>query len=419
MRVLIKKAHILDSQSPHHGKVRDILIDKGHIVDIKASLNTKADKTLSSAQLYVSPGWVDTFGFYGEPGYEHKETLQTGLESAARGGYTDVAAVPNTLPTVSHASQVEYLLAATRQTFTRLHPLGSITQNIEGKKLAEMLEMQDAGAVAFTDGLRPLQDAGLMLRALEYGLSRDFILLNLPILQALQQQGQMHEGAYSVKYGLPGISPMAETLMVQRDIELASYHDARIHFPAISTAESLSLISAAKKKGIKVSCGVSPMHLVYTDETLSSYNAVYKTMLPLRSAIDQKALRQGLKSGVIDCITSMHLPQNPEAKETDFRDAEPGVIMLQTVLPMLLAAGISLELISDILSHNPSSILGLEPQSIVKDATAKLTVFDPTVEWAFDAKSNASLATNTPVYGQILQGKVIATLNKNKIKINS
>ncbi len=418
MEVIIRKARILDPQSPYHGKKMDIHIEKGKIRSIDKNIKTQIHLEIKGNDLHITGGWMDGFGFYGEPGFEHRETLNSGLEAAAKGGYTDVLATPDTSPTISHAAQIEYLKSSSQRKLTNLHLTGSITKNLQGEDLSEMMDMHHAGAIAFTEGFGSIAHTGLMKRAMEYSLSKNFPIINLPINSFLNQGGQMHEGEYSVKYGMSGIPSIAETLVVHRDIQLAEYTGAKIHIPNISTAGSVDLVKQAKKKGIKVTCGVSPWHLNYTDQDMSDYSSNLKMHIPFRSSSDQKALIKGLKDGTIDVLSSMHCPQNPEAKETEFDHASPGMIGLQTVLPLFLSTRLDIELLPLLLVENIRNILHLPIPTIKTGENACLTVFDPTETWILDQRTNASISKNSVLYGQTLEGKIIATTNNNKLIVN-
>src|SRR5580704_18519528 len=263
MKILIQQAGIIDRQSPHHGTTRDILIENGRITDIQPTLPASADKVINHPGTYVSPGWVDVFSHFCDPGYEHKETLETGAAAAAAGGYTDVLVLPNTRPAVDSKSQVEYIRRISASLPVNLHPIGAITRGLEGKDLAEMYDMRHSGAVAFSDGTSPVQSAGLLLKGLQYVKAFDGIIIQVPDDKTVGANGLMNEGIISTRLGLPGKPMMAEELMIDRDIKLLHYTGSRLHFTGITSPRSLDYIRRAKEAGLAVSCSVTPHHLFF------------------------------------------------------------------------------------------------------------------------------------------------------------
>lgn len=410
MSFLIKNAIILDPLSVHFGKKKDMLIRKGHIVAIDRHLNEKAEKVIEGKELYVSPGWVDVFADYCDPGFEHKETIGSGLRSAANGGFTDVLLAPDTQPVIATKSVLEYVQQKGKGYASRLHVLGAVSKNREGKDLAEMMDMHHSGAIAFSDGWHPVQNAGLMQKALEYVKAFDGIIVQLPVQASLAAGGLMNEGELSVRLGMSGVPNIAESLIVHRDIELTRYTGSRIHFTGISTRESLALIKAAKKDGLAVSCSVTPYHLFFTDDMLKGYDSVYKVAPPLRTEPERKALVNALMDGTIDCIATHHRPQDWDAKTKEFEYAEPGMIGQETCLPMLQAAApkVTPERWAELLSINPRKIFGLEEMTIAAGQPARLTVFDTAASWTFTRENKQSKGVNTPWLDKELKGKVMA-----------
>ena len=265
MKILIAQACIIDRQSPHNGTIRDILIEDGRIVAIGTNLPADADTVIRHPGLYVSPGWVDIFSHFNDPGYEHKETLETGAQSAAAGGYTDVFVLPNTKPVVDSKSQVEYIRQKSRSLPVNIWPIGAMTRGLEGKDLAEMYDMRHSGAVAFSDGTHPVQSAGLLLKGLQYVKAFDGVIIQVPDDKTVGSNGLMNEGIISTRLGLPGKPMMAEELIIARDIKLARYAGSRIHFTGVSSPRSLDYIRRAKDSGLEVSCSVTPYHLFFTE----------------------------------------------------------------------------------------------------------------------------------------------------------
>lgn len=258
MKILIKQASIVDPSSPFNGQTADIFIENGIITRIGSSLTEKADKEIVVPGLHVSPGWVDVFANFADPGYEFKETLETGTAAAAAGGYTDVFVIPNTNPCIHNKSNVEYIVQKSKSFAVNIHPIGAITKNTEGKELAEMYDMKASGAVAFSDGINSVQSAGLLVKALQYIKPFDGILIQVPDDKSINPHGLMNEGIISTQLGLPGKPAMAEELIVARDIKLTRYADSKLHFTAVSSKKSLEYIKRGKDSGAAVSCSVTP-----------------------------------------------------------------------------------------------------------------------------------------------------------------
>jgi len=411
MSVLIKSATVIDSQSAHHGKKVDILLDQGKIAGIGRSLKSTAQQIIKGKNMMVSPGWVDVFADYCDPGHEQKETIISGLKAAAAGGFTDVLIVPNTVPAISNKAAVEYAQQKSADSKTNLHVMGAISKNTEGKELAEMMDMHAQGAIAFTDGCLPLQHAGLLLKALEYIKAFDGVLVQLPIYQSLAAGGLMHEGDQSVRLGMSGIPAIAEQMMIHRDLELLRYTQSRLHISGVSSAKGLQLIRHAKKEGLRVTCSVTPYHLLYTDKNLSDYNSVFKTEPALHTEADRKALIKGLEDGTVDCIATHHRPQDWDAKEKEFEYAQLGMISQETCWSMLLMAAphISMERWVQLLSVNPRNIFKLPITAIQKGVKANVTIFDTDTKWIYTPENKQSLAVNSPVFHQELKGKIFQT----------
>jgi len=420
MSVLIRQAKIVDPQSEFHNKVVDILIEKGVVSDIAASLNVSADQTVEADGLHIAPGFVDAFADYREPGYEHKETIASGLNAAAAGGFTDVLLSPNTHPAVSTKSIVQFIGQKTRGSIVNVHPLGSITQDIEGKSLAEMLDMHSNGAIAFTDGWKPVQNASLMLKALEYAKSFDGVLLEIPLDASLAAGGLMHEGAISTKLGMAGIPVLAETILIYRDLELLRYTQSKLHITGVSTAEGLAMIRAAKKEGLNVTCSVTPYHLALTDEALTTYNSVYKVTPVLRSERDRKALIEGLKDGTVDCIASHHRPQEWDSKAKEFEYAGEGMNIQEIAFNIVVEAvgtEVSVERLIDAFTSRPRKIFGLPANGLEKGGKS-FTLFTTEGTTQFAADRVQSTSRNNPYIGKELKGKIVGIFNNDQLHLN-
>ena len=414
MNLLIKSATISDPGSPFYQQVADVLIEKGQITKIAKNIN--ADTEIFDAKgKCLSPGFFDLNCNIGELGLETKEDLQTGTRAAAAGGFTGVALMPNTIPPVHSKAEIEYLMNRAKNNLVDVYPLGAISYKREGKDLAEMYDMFQSGAKAFTDGNRPVQDAGLMERALLYTKGFNALVLSYPEDTAIAGKAKVHEGEVSTLLGMKGIPSLAEELMIARDLYLAEYTESKIHFSTVSTERSVELIRDAKKKGLKVTCDVAVHHLFLTDEALLGFDSQYKVKPPLRTQKDVKALLKGLKDGTIDAIVSQHTPHEVEFKNVEFEVAEYGMISLQTAFSTALKAGLSADMIVQKMAINPRKILEVEVPVIAEGQKANLVVFDEDAEWTFDKTNNKSKSYNSPFIGQKLKGSVLLTYNNNKL----
>lgn len=414
--LLIQSATILDPQCPFYGKVADVLIIKGKIAEIGKKINPADENipVISAAGQYLAPGFFDLNVNFGEPGLETKEDMQTGCLAAAAGGFTGLALMPNTNPPVDSKGGVAYIINKAHNQLVDIHPMGCISHKNEGKELAEMFDMKQSGAIAFTDGNRPVSNAGLMSRALLYTQSFHGLIFSFAEDQDIAGKTKMNEGLMSTFLGMKGNPSLAEELMISRDLYLAEYNNARIHFSTISTAKSVDLIRKAKKAGIKVSCDVAAHQLVFTEDELEGFDSQYKVKPPLRTKKDQKALIAGLKDGTIDAIVSQHTPHEVEFKNVEFEIASYGIIGLQTVFPMVLKAGLDLDTILEKLAIAPRSILGIEIPELKVGNSANFTLINPQEEWELNEDSNKSKSSNSPLFGQKLKGKVKLVYNNGQ-----
>lgn len=414
MDILLRQVHVIDPSSPFHQQIVDILIQSGFIAEI-GKISKSVDKEVSIPGLHISPGWVDVFSNFGDPGYEFNETLETGTQAAAFGGYTDVMIVPNTSPVLHNKSGIEYIVQKSKVLPVNVHAIGAVTKNTEGKELAEMYDMHASGAAAFGDGIKSIQSSGIVLKALQYVKAINKTVIQLADDQSISANGLMNEGIISTALGLAGKPEIAEELMIARDIELTKYSDSKIHFTGISTAKSLELIKQAKKDGVAVTCSVTPYHLFYTEEDLKDYDTNLKVNPPLRRRKDRDALKQGLINGDIDCIATHHFPHHTDHKVVEFEHAKDGMIGLETSFAAVRSAvpELSLEKIIQLLSSGPRTIFDLPGTSIQANASASLSLFLPAEAWTvtkLHSKSN-----NSPFIGKTLTGKPIGIINKDKL----
>lgn len=417
MKILIRQAKIADIQSTSNGQTRDILIEDGIITKISAKIEAQADQEISADGLVISPGWVDIFAHGCDPGFEFKETLDTLAASAAAGGYTQVFALPDNKPVTDNKAQVEYIRLGSQHLPASILPLGAITKKMEGSSLAEMYDMRNSGAVAFSDGLSPVQSPGLFLKALQYVKAFEGVLIQLPIDKSIGAGGLMNEGIISTQLGLPGLPTIAEELMVKRDLDLLRYTGSKLHITGVSTNNSIALIQAAKAEGLSVSCSVTPYHLFFCDEDLQQYDTNLKVNPPLRSKADMMALRKAVKDGIIDCIASHHIPQDWDHKTCEFEYAAPGMLGLQTAYAAVNEAvpGLSDEEIAALFSHNARNIFGLAKTNIQEGAQAELTLFSRTKNSTLTKATLKSKSANSAFLNMTLKGAVVATLYKGQI----
>jgi dihydroorotase len=413
MNLLIKSAKIIDPGSPFNQQIADILIEKGQISKIGPDIEADAE-VVDAEGKYVSPGFFDLNCNIGELGLETKEDLYTGTRAAAAGGFTGIALMPNTQPPVHSKAEVEYLTNRAKKNLVDVYPLGAISHKREGKDLAEMYDMYLSGAKAFTDGNRPVQDAGLMERALLYAQAFDALIFSYPEDTAIAGKAKINEGEISTLLGMKGIPSLAEELMIARDLYLAEYTGSKIHFTTISTTRSVELIREAKRKGIEVTCDVAAHHLVLTDEALTGFDSQYKVKPPLRTQDDVDALIGGLIDGTIDAIVSQHTPHEIEFKNVEFEVAEFGITGLQTAFSLAVQAGLDINLIIKKMAIGPRRILNIDVPVITEGEPANLVIFDADAEWEFTSKNNRSKSQNSPFLGQNLKGKVLLTINNNQ-----
>ena len=415
MRILIRDAEILDSTSKHHLERKNILIENGVITFIGSRI-PKADKVIKGKDLKASKGWFDMFAWFGDPGFEVKEDLESGTNAAAHGGFTGVALLPNTKPVIQTKNDIFYLLSGNPGRITEVFAVASVTENNLGEDLTEMIDLHTAGAVAFSDGLKPIWLTDIMLRSLQYLKKFDGLLINKPEDLRLNMFGVMHEGKTSTGLGMKGMPRLAEEVMIARDLQLLAYTGGKIHLANISTPNALNMIRKARKNGLRVTCDVAAHQFVLDDTRLHDFDTHYKVNPPLREQADIQALIAGLKDGTIDAIVSSHQPQDEECKKLEFDYASFGMTGLQTVLPYMqgISEIIGWDTLIEKVTSNPRKILNLEDIPVQKGNKANITIFDPEDTWLFDEKTNMSKSGNSPLLGKELKGKVVAVFNNKK-----
>lgn len=419
MNILIKSAKIIDASSTHHRKTMDILIQNGQIKSIAKTIKTPEKcKELSLDNLHVSTGWFDSSVCFGEPGYEDSETIERGLYTAAASGFTAVAVNPNTEPKIDHKAAVEFLINKANGATVQLYPIGCLTKNAGGKDIAELYDMFNSGAIAFGDYNRPIDNANLMKIGLQYAQNFNGLVLGFPQDSSIARDGLVHEGEHSTLLGLKGIPSLAEELRVSRDLYLLEYTGGKLHIPTLSTAKSVQLIKEAKKKGLNVTCSVAAHHLTLNDSALHDFNSNMKLSPPLRTKKDVKALKKGIKEGVIDAITSDHNPITVEHKKVEFSDAAVGTIGLESLFGAL-SGSFELETLIDAISRKPRAVFGLPTIAIKEGSMANLTLFDPDKESLFKLEDISSTSKNSAFLNHKMQGKVYGIYAKNNLILNS
>lgn len=422
MEILIRQAKIIDSKSPFNGLRKDILIRQGIIEKIEDKIDAAPDATIVAEEgLNISPGWVDLYADFQDPGHEQKEDIRSGIESAAAGGFTAVCVASTTQPSRDNKGQIEYLLNLSKGGPVDCLPYACVTKGAQGKELAELFDLASAGAVAFSDGKQPIQNPGLLKNALLYVKGFDGKVFNYPLTQEMASEGIMNEGEVSTALGLVGIPELSESLMVERDIHINEYVNGSLHFHTISSADSLHHIENAKAKNQKVSCDVASYQLLLDDSLLNEFDTRYKTLPPLRSQSTIDALIQGIENGSIDAICSNHIPEDIESKKKELDHAAFGIINLQTAFSAAwtaLEGKVSLEKLIDCLSYNPAKVIGLKRPFIGIGNTANCTLFNSTAEFTLTNGMVKSKSKNSPFLNKSLKGKVVGIVNGEKLTLN-
>lgn len=419
MKLLLRNGHVIDPTTGTDSVV-DILIVDGTIEKMKSGIAPPKDAHVEDMSgKVIAPGFIDMHVHLREPGFEHKETIETGLLAAASGGFTAVCCMPNTNPAIDDASVVRRIIERGRSVhggMIDVYPVAAVSKNREGKELAPMKELAHAGAVAFSDDGAPVLDSELMRRALEYS-----DMLGKPIIQhaedtCMTKGGAMNEGLVSTSLGLPAMPAVAEDTMIARDLLLAKFTSAQYHVAHMSTAGAVELLRQAKREGLRVSGEVTPHHFVLSDEAVRMYDTNTKMNPPLRTRDDIEAMKEGLKDGTIDVIATDHAPHSYDEKQVEYQHAPFGIVGLETAIGLaithLVESGVlSLATLIEKFSTNPRRILHLQPVRIAVGEPANLTLFDPKIQWVVDIQQFRSKSRNSPFNGWKLTGKSIGICN--------
>ncbi len=422
MQLLLKGATLIDPVTGHDGPM-DLHIMDGVIQQLGANLVVSRAQVVDLRGKIVAPGFVDMHVHLREPGFEHKETIGTGVAAAAAGGFTAVCCMPNTEPPIDDESVVRFIQARARlalQGLVDVYPVAAVTVGRKGEQLAPLAELALAGAVGFSDDGDPVENAELVRRALEYGG-----MFNRPLIQHAQDRpltrnGVMNEGFTATVLGLAGMPGIAEEVMVARDIRILEFTGGRYHVAHASTAGTVDLVRTAKKRGLPVSCEVTPHHFTLTDEAVRSFDTNTKMNPPLRTRDDVEALREGLRNGAVDAIATDHAPHSFDEKQVEYQSAPFGIVGLETALGLAVTELVRKNVLTlyqlvEKLSTNPRAILGLPAIHIAEGEPANLTVFDPTAQWVVDLARFKSMSKNTPFAGFRLTGQPVGVINNNQV----
>lgn len=416
LKILLKSVKVIDPSSAHNGKVVDILIHNGTIKQIGTGLSEEGAELFAEKDICVSPGWFDSRANFRDPGFEQKEDLESGCKAAIAGGFTAVAVSPDTLPPVYNKTGVEYIKNKSKDFPVDFYPLGALSQKLEGNEIAEMYDMFEAGAIAFTDDKKSVANTSLLLRGLLYAKNFNGLVLSYPEDKHLAGKSQVHEGFHSTKAGMKGIPSLAEEIIVRRDIALAEYAETSIHITGISTSGGLEAIKEAKQRGQQVSCDMNFYQIALSDEHLESFDSNYKVKPPLRDKKNIQALKDALKDGTLEVICSDHSPEDEESKNVEFEYAAYGMLGLELCYAVTKTfSGLSDDQIIEKISINPRRIYKLPPVSVQEGGIASLTLFSPNVKWTFKTDHIRSKSKNTPFLNQELTGRAEAIVNKGKL----
>jgi dihydroorotase len=424
MKLLIQNGRLIDPSQSIEGKF-DLLIEDGRVTGLEKNISISEAQVFDATGCVVAPGFIDLHVHLREPGEEYKETIETGARAAAAGGFTSIGAMPNTNPVNDNAAVTRFIVDRARETaVVNVFPVGAITRESKGETLAEIGDMIEAGAVAISDDGRPVMSAQVMRRAMQYAHQ-----LGIPVIDHCQDlhlsaNGVMHEGYYSTLLGLKGMPAAAEEIQLARDVVLSGMTGAHIHIAHLSTAGSLELVRQAKRKGLPVSCEVTPHHFTLTDEAVAGYDTNSKMSPPLRSRQDVESLLEGIADGTVDAIATDHAPHHWDEKVLDYDQAPFGIIGLETAVSLALdrlvhSGRITLTRLVELQSTNPARIIGLDRGTLRVGSVADITIFDPQRPITVTVNQFKSKSRNSPFNGWTLNGSVRATIVAGKIVFES
>jgi dihydroorotase len=419
MKIAFHGVTVADPRSEFNGKKVDIFIEDGTVSELVAHSSDRRyseDVDVKKCEgVFISPGWLDMKSNFREPGYEQKETLESGQAAAANGGFTAVLLMPSTNPVIQKRADVEFLINKSKKSNVDVFIAGALTINREGKELAELYDMQLGGAVIFTDDRKAITNSGLLLRGLQYADNIGSKVIVYADDKSLSGDSVANESATTTMLGFKGSPSIAEGIALERDIRLAEYANTPLHCSGISSSEAVDAIRTAKQIGLAVTAEVNVAHLFFTDEVLTTFDSNYKVKPPFRGVNDKEVLKEALLDGTIDCVVTDHSPEDIESKDVEFEYAASGMIGLETAYSVLNSSFegmINPDKIAQVLSINPRSIIGVDVPLFAIGAVANYTLFNPTAEVVYDVNDFKSKSRNTPFVNRVLKGKVMMAINK-------
>lgn len=420
MKILIKNGTLVNPAKGQNEKY-DLLIEDKYVKKIDKNIIDEDAKVYDATGCFVTPGLIDMHVHLREPGQEAKEDIYSGTQAAAAGGFTQVATMANTSPVIDNAALVKEVLKRTQESAcVKVHVIGAVSKNLEGKQLSEIGDMVDAGAVAFSDDGSYIQNSDFMRRAMEYVNMFDKMIIDHAEDKTMSEHGFMNEGEVSYSLGITGRPAVAESIAVARDILLSEMTGCHVHIAHVSSKKAMEMIKEAKNKGLPVTCEATPQHLYFTDEYLKNFESAFKMAPPIRTDEDRKALIEGIKDGTVDAIITDHAPHTSEEKDVPFKCAPNGIAGLETSLSSILTTlyhtkEITIDKVIEIMSVNPAKLLKIEGGILEEGKIADITVIDPNYKWTVFGENLYTKATFTPYEGIELKGKAILTIVDGKV----
>ena len=416
MSIILKSAKVINAESKYNGTKQDILISEGKIQKISKSISSPKSKEINIKNLQVSSGWFDSSVSFGEPGFEERETILNGGNVAARSGFTNILLNSNTNPVIDNQSDVSFIKIKSKDLITKIHPIGALTISSKSKDLAELMDMKNSGAVAFYDFKKPIINPNLLKTSLLYSQTFDTIIMSFGQEDSVSNNGVMNEGLVSATYGIKGIPNLSEEIQISRDLKILEYTGGKLHIPTISTKESVDLIKKAKSNGLNVTCSVAIHNLIFNEKKLKEFDTRYKVSPPLRTDKDRIALINAVKKGIIDMVTSDHIPIDVENKKTDIDSAKNGTIGLESFFGALLTI-FSLDESIRILTSGKQRF-GINNHPIQEGSNADLTLFTSNDNYTFSKSNILSKSKNSAFLGMKMSGTSLGVIVGEKYIIN-